>query len=192
MIDPTRTYTVDDLYELARLPEYADMRLELSEGRLITMSPASIKHGKHANWLGYLITRHVDEHDLGEVAAAETGYILYKNPDPKGKDIVRAPDVSFIATARIPIEGLPESGYFNGAPDLAVEVVSPGDDAAEIQTKIEEYLRYGVRMIVIAYPKPRTIVVHTTAGIKTLKGDEVLDGGAVLPGFAVTVNQIFK
>jgi len=84
------------------------------------------------------------------------------------------------------------NGFFPGAPDLAVEVVSPGDSADEVQTKIDEYLQYGTKLVIVAYEKRQTIVVHTPSGAKTFRGAEVVDGGAVLPGFAVKVSEIFK
>jgi Uma2 family endonuclease len=121
------------------------------------------------------------------VTAAETGYVLHRSDD--GKDTVRAPDVGFVSKARLPA-GLPK-GYIPFAPDLAVEVVSPNDKAAEIQTKIGEYLRYGVRLIWVLYPDNQSIVVHTKEGARTLTVDDTLDGGDVLPGFSLPVRDLF-
>lgn len=188
MVIGERFYTAEDLWELSHLPEYDGKHLELSEGMLIEMSPAGGKHGLVALRFGRYIGNHVEVNHLGETTAAETGYILYKNPD--SKDTVRAPDVGFISTARIPENGLPD-GYIPFAPDLAVEVVSPNDDAEEIHQKVNEYLKAGTRLVLVAYPKSQTIVVHTTEGSKTLEKDDLLDGGDVLPGFTLRVKTFF-
>lgn len=187
-----KLYSVEDLWELSHLPENADQRFELSEGRLVVMSPASWKHGGLALQLGRVVGDFVDEHHLGMTTAAETGFILYKNPDPNGKDTVRAPDVGFIAAARIPEGELPD-GYVPFAPDLAIEVISPGDGAEEVQKKVAEYLRYGTRAIWLFYPKTKTIGVYSAPDhFQTLSMGDTLDGGDVLPGFRLAVQDIFK
>lgn len=188
MVVRERYYTADDLWEISHDPANEGWRFELSEGILIEMSPAGAKHGKSALKLGRRIGNFVEDHKLGETTAAETGYILFKNPN--GKDIVRAPDVGFVAAARIPESGMPD-GYFPGAPDLAVEVISPNDEADEIQLKVTQYLKYGTRMVVLAYPKSQTVVVHTPTSTHTLDINDTLDGGAVLPGFTLPVRDIF-
>jgi len=183
-----RLYTVEDLWAMSHDPENDLRRFELSEGMLIEMTPAGVQHGKYALKFGRRMGNFVEEDHLGETTAAETGYILYKNP--KGKDTVRAPDVGFIAAARVPKGGLPD-GYFPGAPDLAVEVISPNDEADEIQFKVTQYLKYGTRMVVLVYPKSQTIVVHIPTGSTTLDIDDEFDGGDVLPGFKLAVRDIF-
>ena len=183
-----RLYTAEDLWVISHDPENDLRRFELSEGMLIEMSPASFKHGRDALKLGRLIGVFVDANHLGETTAAETGYILFKNP--VGKDTVRAPDVGFISAARIPKEGFPE-GYFPGAPDFAVEVISLTDQAEDVQLKVTEYLKYGTRLIWLVYRKSQTVVVHTVNGSQTFGINDVLDGGDVLPGFKVAVRDIF-
>lgn len=190
MVISERVYTVEDLWEMSHSPEYAGQRLELSEGRLIVMSPAGWKHGGLASRLDRVIGSHVDEHDLGMTTAAETGYILYKNPDPTGKNTVRAPDVGFVAKARIPAE-IPD-GYVPFAPDLAVEVVSPGDEADEVDQKVREYLKYGTRMVVLFYPKARTAAVFTPTRYTPIESDGIIDFSDVLPGFKLSLVDIFK
>jgi Uma2 family endonuclease len=186
--------TAEDLWELSHRPEYADLRLELSEGRLIVMSPAGWKHGGIASWLLRKVGDHVDENGLGMVTAAETGFILYKNPDPRGKDTVRAPDVGYIAAARVPgdLDDLPD-GFVPFAPDLAIEVVSPNDEKGEIEQKIAEYLRYGTRLVWVMYSARREVKVHAPGQkTKTLKIGDTLDGGDVLLGFKLPVREIFR
>lgn len=189
MVIRERFYTVDDLWELSHQIEYVDKRLELSEGMLIEMSPAGGKHGMLALRLGRLIGNYVEAHHLGETTAAETGYILGKRAD--GKDTVRAPDVGFISAARVPENGLPD-GYIPFAPDLAVEVVSPNDDAEDIHHKVNQFLKAGTRLVWVAYPKTQSVVVHTAQASHTLELDATLDGADVLPGFSLTVKAIFE
>jgi Uma2 family endonuclease len=187
-----RTYTADDLWALSHAPAYRDLRLELSEGRLLVMSPASYKHGKHISTLDRSIGNFVAEHDLGEVTGAETGFILYKNPDADGKDIVRAPDVGFVSRAMLARVPAPETGFYPAAPDLAVEVVSPNDDADDLHTKTRQYLRHGTKMVIAVYASTRSVVVHTPEGAATLEEADTLDGGAVLPGWRLRVGDIFR
>jgi Uma2 family endonuclease len=71
-------------------------------------------------------------------------------------------------------------------------VVSPGDDAGEIQQKVMEYLQYGTRMVWVFYPKSRSVAVHTPTGAQTIGMDGTLDGGDVLPGFRLAVREIFS
>ena len=116
----------------------------------------------------------------------ETGYILAANPDT-----VRGPDISFLAIAKIPNTGLP-AGYIQGAPDLAVEIVSPGDAASEIQNKVQDYLAYGVQLVWIVYPQQHLVIVYYPDGTsRTLRDTDMLMGEPVIPGFACLVGDIF-
>ncbi len=182
-----RLYTVEDLWELSHRPENADKRLQLIEGIIYEMPPTGGEHGGIALDIGSLIRVHVKANDLGYTTAAETGYILFKNPN--GKDTVVAPDVGFISKERLP-QGLPK-GYIPAAPDLAVEVVSPSDSADEIDQKVVLYLRYGTRLVWIWYPKTKTVIAHSASGIQRLDMSDTLDGGDVLPGFKLAVREIF-
>jgi Uma2 family endonuclease len=162
--------------------------LELVEGVLIEMTPAGGEHGGLASEALRLIANNVRERKLGYTTAAETGYILFKNPN--GKDTVRAPDVGFVAAHRLP-KGLPSS-YIPCAPDLAVEVVSPNDSAAEIHDKVSDYLRYGTRMVWVFYPTSKSGVAYTPDGAQVVDSDGTLDGGDVLPGFTLALKDIFE
>ena len=188
MVIREKFYSADDLWEMSHLPQYADRRLELIDGVIYDMPPAGEEHGADAgNFLGF-IWSHARANDLGRVTTAETGYILHTNPD--GKDVMLAPDVGFIAKARATAE--PSRKYVPFAPDLAVEVVSPNDKAEEIHLKINKYLQYGTKLVWVAYPETRTVVVHTLSGAHTLAENDILDGGDVLPDFKLRVGEIFS
>ena len=182
-----KLFTADDLWEISHLPENDGKRFELDEGMLIEMSPAGGKHGVIANALSGFIWSFVRQNKLGYVTAAETGYILFKNPH--GKDIVRAPDVGFVKAARLP-NGVPDK-YIPLAPDLAVEVVSPNDDAEELEKKISEYLTYGTQMVWVFYPSLKRAVVHTSAGSRPLDINGTIAGGDMLPDFTISLKEIF-
>lgn len=180
--------SAEAFWEIIHLPENEGRKLELVEGVVIEMAGGgSGKHGEVAGNAFGLIWNFVREHNLGRVTAAETCYTLHKNPH--GKDIVRCPDVGFVRRERAP-QPLP-AGFVPFAPDLAVEVVSPGNEASAMHNKVLDYLRYGTTLIWIIYPDSQTLVVHTASGARTLMPEDTLDGADVLPGFTLPVSAIF-
>lgn len=171
--------------ELLRLPDDG-RRYELIKGELKVMTPASPRHGRIANMATFLLTRHVRQHDLGVVYAAETGFKLREDPDT-----VRAADAAFVAKARIPPEGEPE-GYWAIAPDLVVEVISPSDSAPAVQSKVADWLAAGCRMVWLVYPSTQTVTEYRSwQKVQVLTADQTLEGNDVLPGFACLVRELF-
>ncbi len=150
------------------------------------MSPAGSIHGTLALRLGAAIQVFAEGNDLGYTFAAETGFLLETSPDT-----VRAPDASFVRTERLPAGGLPQA-YFPGAPDLAVEVVSPNDRASDVQEKVQDWLRHGTLLVWVVEPASQTVIVYRADGSATVlqKGD-VVDGEDVLPGFSYSLNRLF-
>jgi Uma2 family endonuclease len=181
-LNPTELMTARELWEMP-----ADgFRYELVKGELRRMSPAGSEHGAFIMNLAAPLKIFVDEHNLGIVLAAETGFRLTDAPDS-----VRAPDISFVRRERIPPEGIPK-GYFQGAPDLAVEVVSPSDKLYEIDEKVDEFLAAGTLLVCVAYPKRRTVTVHRPdAAPQILTVDDTLDLSDVVPDFRFPVGKIF-
>lgn len=190
-----QTYTADDLLALSQQPEYDHLRLDLIDGVLHMMSPASWKHGELAWYLALKLGLHVLEHHLGTITAAETGYILHKGDAPGEKDTVLAPDVGFVAADRLPAQ-LPEK-FVPFAPDLAAEIVSPGDTADEVDTKVTTYLRYGTRLVWVIYPSKRAVRVYrlgsppTESRFRVLTIADTIDGEDVVPGFVLPVRDLF-
>lgn len=171
--------------DLERLPNDG-FRYELVDGEVRKMTPASNEHGKIAMRVAWRLAQHVETHGLGSVYAAETGFRLASDPDT-----VRAPDVAFVSQARLDAVGT-VAGYWPGAPDLAVEVVSPGDRYAEVAEKVAAWLAAGTQMVVVVEPPQRTVVVHRADGVtRTLREGDVLEGGAVVPGWRVPVAELF-
>jgi len=144
-------------------------------------------HGEVGSNVGGFVWIHARENRLGRVTNAETCYVLYKNPH--GKDIVRCPDVGFISLERAP-QPL-GAGYVPFAPDLAIEIISPSNQADEIQNKVLDYLRYGTRLVWVVYPESQTVNVYTPSSSQILTTEDTLNGGEVLPGFSLAVKEIF-
>jgi Uma2 family endonuclease len=136
-----------------------------------------------ANLLGEM-TPHVHRHRLGICAAAESGVLLRRRPDT-----VRAPDVWFVRSERVP-ETLKHE-FFPGSPNLAVEVLSPSDRFDDDVTKARDYLAAGSRLVRVFDPQGRSVAVFLPDGSAHLLGDEdVIDGRGVLPGFRVTLQEL--
>ncbi len=161
-------------------------RYELIRGELRRMPPAGMRHGQIASRLNQHLAAYVETHNLGVVFTAEAGFRLTQHPDT-----VRASDVAFIARGRIPAEGVP-TGYWPGAPDLAVEVVSPSDRFDDVIEKVVEYLAAGTRLVWVIQPRTHTVTVYRASGeVRLLRGHEELSGEDVLPGFTCPVSALF-
>jgi len=173
--------TADDLL---RMP--SDQRCELIEGELIPMAPAGFDHGAIITNLSLLLAMHVKKHQLGIVTGAETGFHLRRNPDT-----VRGADIAFVKASRVP-QGARPTGYFPGAPDLAVEVVSPSDTVKEVEDKVDDYLQAGAALVWIVNPRRRTVTIHRRDLPPTmLREIDTLGGDDVVPGFSCSVAEIF-
>jgi Uma2 family endonuclease len=182
MSDTARLVTAE---ELEKFPD-DDYRYELVEGRIIRMSPVGFLHGGVTAGLLAMLVQHAKAHNLGLVAT-EVGFKLATNPDT-----VRAPDISFVRRERLPATGLPK-GFWHGPPDLAVETLSPDDRPSEIRAKVEEYLTYGVTLVLVIDPDARTVAAHRRlAAPVMLTEDDELDLNDVVPGFNCRVREIFE
>jgi Uma2 family endonuclease len=182
MAQSRRAITADELFSM---PDDG-YKYELVSGKLLKVTPAGSLHGVVGMRLGSAIQTHVDSHRLGVVFAADTGFKLASNPDT-----VRAPDVSYVARERIPRGGIPKA-YWPGAPDLAVEVLSPTDVRPEIDRKIDDYLQSGVREVWFVEPSLRRISIHRPNARPQVLGEtDTLDGGSVLPGFRYPLSRLF-
>ena len=160
-------------------------RYELSRGELVPMTPIGIQHGAVVGNLHLLLGTFVKKNRLGLVGP-EIGFRLTRDPDT-----VRAPDLAFIAKARLPQQGIPKK-FAEFPPDLAVEVLSPEDQASEIAKKVEEYLSAGVPLIWIVDPATQTVTVYRSLpDVKVLTAEQELDGEPVLPGFRAKIEEIF-
>lgn len=132
------------------------------------------------------LDRYVREQGIGTVFAAETGFKISSNPDT-----VRAPDIAFIRRERIEEVGAVE-GYWPGAPDLAVEVVSPNDSYTGVEEKVSAWLEAGTRTVVVVEPRTKTVTVrYSRTEIRVFTEGDVLDVGEVVPGWTMPVSDVF-
>jgi Uma2 family endonuclease len=179
------TMTLVTAEELMRMPDDG-YRYELIKGEVLRMPPTGGEHGVTTMKLGTRLARYVEEKGLGVVFAAETGFKIATDPDT-----VRAPDAAFVRRERVPPEGVPK-GYWPGAPDLAVEVVSPHDAYTEVEEKVFEWIDAGAQMVIVVNPRRRTVTVYRSREQITVLGEgSTLGGGDVLPGFSCQVSELF-
>lgn len=181
----TQTLQRSTASELFEMPDDG-FRYELVKGELRKMSPSGWKHGVVVVNITLLLGQYVKDKKLGVCCGAETGFKIASDPDT-----VRAPDLSFVSRERIP-EGDVPIGFWPGAPDLAVEVLSPGDTRREVEEKVADWLEAGARAVWVINPKQRGVTVYgsTTDVTRLSEGDE-LGGGDVVPGFRCQVSEIF-
>jgi Uma2 family endonuclease len=160
------------------------LRHELVAGELKTMAAAGARHGIVTNRIAYLLTRHVMESGLGSVFAAETGFILARDPDT-----VRAPDVAFVSRDRL----ADTRDFFPGPPDLAVEVTSPSDRFSEVQEKAFSWLRAGCRLVLVADPASAMVTAYRSpTDIRASSGEEVVDCDDVVRGWRERAAAFFE
>ena len=177
----TKALTAEELLDL----NVPNKLTELVRGALVVREPPGFRHGMVALEIGRLIANHVREHHLGIVVAAETGFKLFSNPDT-----VRAADAAYINREHAPDP--PPPGYLAIAPDLVVEVVSPGDRAGEIQAKVSDWLSAGSRLVWVIDPgRQRAIIYREDGSVDLLANQDVLAGEDVLPGFTCSLDTVW-
>jgi Uma2 family endonuclease len=160
-------------------------RCELVRGELVMNSPAGAQHGRVVARITIRLGAFVEERGLGELYGAETGFLIARDPDT-----VRAPDVAFVCTERARLE--PRKGYFEVAPDLAVEVLSPDDRAGEVLAKVYAWLDAGCRAVWVVDPESRTVTAYRSrTQITALGPSDQLTGEDVVPGFSIPVADVF-
>jgi Uma2 family endonuclease len=177
----THPLTADDLFRMS----HDGVRRELVRGEAREMAPAGGEHGwTSGNIYGHLYTYNRKK-KLGFLFAAETGFVIERNPDT-----VRAPDCAFVRVDRL-TRPLPKK-YVPLAPDLAVETVSPADRAGEVREKVTMWLQSGVRLVWVLDPAKRTVTVHHSGcQPRMLREGDFLEGEDVVPGFRVAVRDLW-
>jgi Uma2 family endonuclease len=176
--------------KLVTAEEFAAMRddgtlHDLVRGVVIEVSRPKPLHSILQARLARFIDAFVDERKLG-IVTTEGGYVLARNPDT-----VRGPDVAFLSKKRLPDPDLNE--YIPIGPDLAVEIVSPGDTATEVLDKVALYFGAGTHIVWVIYPDKRQVYVYTSPkAVQILTQEDVLDGGEILPGFKLAVSEALR
>ena len=173
--------TVDDVLRLASQGE----RYELVDGELVAMAPTGFEHGDIEWQVGFVLGTYVREQQLGKVVVGE---VLFQLGTSGG--LGRAADVAFVRQERLPSHN-DRAGVFHGAPDLAVEVVSPSESAESIQHKILDWLEHGTQIVVVVYPTTRRIALWNRMGGSLFHDEEELSLAPVLPGFRCRASDLF-
>lgn len=175
--------TAEDLQS----PELRHKHTELVRGHLVVREPAGARHGVIAMRIGHRLAQFVESTGTrGMVVAAETGFKLFSNPDT-----VRAADAAFVR-----VESVAQSvpiGFFDRAPELAVEVLSPGDLASDVLAKVSDWLAAGSQLVWVIDGERRVARVYRPDGSESIVSDEQSLGGEnVLPGFTCTVADLVQ
>ncbi|HEY3999328.1 MAG TPA: Uma2 family endonuclease [Candidatus Xenobia bacterium] len=175
-------YTIEDLERLRLVEEY-----ELDRGVLVPVSQGKPVHGRVVGQIfGELFVFLKTRPDLGCLYAADTGFILERQPDT-----LRGADVAFVRHDRL--VGVSEDEWMEGSPDLAVEVLSGGDRPGQVKKKVRQYLASGSRLVWVLEPRRQRIHIYRPDGIvQVLRGGDTLDGDNVLPGFRLAVADVFR
>jgi Uma2 family endonuclease len=166
--------------ELLQLPSDG-WRYELVGGELRKMSPSGARHGRVAAEIVGSLVAHMKRQRTGAIYSSETGFRISRQPDT-----VRAPDAAFVRSDRV----TDVAGFFEGPPDAAFDVVSPGDTYTEIEEKTLQWLRAGVRVVVVVDPKTKTARVHRADSATNV--EDVIEIDDVIPGWRLSLAELFE
>jgi Uma2 family endonuclease len=172
-------------HDFWQLPQNGTRR-ELVRGEVMETMPPGGQHGGIAVTLAMML-RLWTQRSGGGYVGVEAGYLLARDPDT-----VRGPDVSYVRADRIPASGIPE-GFWNLAPDLAVEVVSPNETAEEVREKVRDFLSAGTPLVWTVYPRTEEVIVNTPDGFaRTYAQGETIAFPELLPQFTCNVAELFE
>jgi len=179
MVTIAQTITAQQFFEMP-----GQDRFELVQGELAPMSPPGFDHGCIVLDVAAALREFVQSRKLGLVAV-EAGFCVARDPDT-----VRSPDVAFVRAERIPPGGV--RAFFQGAPDLAVEVISPSDRASEVISKARDWLQSGCIAVWVIDPETKTATVYSR-GPQTLflAAGDTLACEELLPGFCLPISRVF-
>jgi len=180
------TQTTLTVEQYLRLPEQEGVIRELDEGRIVDVAPTNLKHAILVARIAHLLLRHVEETGRRHWVAEGSGFGL-------GAATVRIPDVFVLRKdTAVTMEGA-AYGVLKGAPELAVEVVSPGEKAAELERKIHQYLGAGTPSVWVVYPESKHVMVYRRNGDRQeFHAGDQLNEPEVLPGLTIEIDEIFS
>jgi Uma2 family endonuclease len=170
--------------ELLRRPEFGPC--ELIDGRIVPIAPTGDEHGDVESELGMRLRLYGKQSKQGRALVGEVGIYIRRNPDT-----VRAADIIFISTER---DARPRSkGYFEVAPELVVEILSPDNRPGLLREKLIDYFFAGVVLVWVVDPALRRVYAYRSlSAVQELKEGQVLADEKLLPGFSVPVSDLFS
>jgi Uma2 family endonuclease len=182
------TVTSPELAEIELPVVEPDEDYEVVDGRIVEEPPLGVYEIRMANRLARSIILFDPPGELGE-AVIEVLFILKSSPMLR-----RRPDLAFVSQERWPAaRPMDREAAWDVIPDLAVEITSPTDLIDDLMDKIEEYFAAGVRLVWVIYPKQRKLYAYQSpTSVRILREGDELDGGAVLPGFRVSLTSLFE
>ena len=161
-------------------------RYEIVDGELVDMGNSGMEHGDMGSFLGGSLALYVRKNKLGSVCDSSTAFSLKTGNK-------RSPDISFVSRERLQGLSRPPRGFFQGAPDLAIEILSPGNTVEEMHDKIVEYFENGARLVWVIHPDERYVLVYREpVPDRLLKVTDQLDGEEVVPGFSIAIADLFE
>lgn len=161
-------------------------RYELVDGEPIDIGNSGMEHGGIGSFLGGLLALYVRQQKLGIVCDSSTAFTLKSGNK-------RSPDVSFVQKERLKGLKRPPRGFFQGSPDLAIEILSPNNTVEEIHSKIVEYFENETRLVWVIHPDERYVLVyHAPEPDGFLRADDSLEGESVVPGFSMAIADLFE
>jgi Uma2 family endonuclease len=176
---PPRRYTIRDLEDF---PDDGKLR-ELVDGQIVEWDVPTFQHGLLEAALVEHIRRFVRERRLGIVVSGETMVrILGSEYHARGADL------AFYRRGRFPKDI--DAAATLTAPDFVVEILSPADRAGMVEAKVADWLRTGVRLLWYVNPETGNTMVHTRDGVRRVAAMEPLDGGDVLPGLQLRMQDL--
>lgn len=181
MLTQQKEVTKEEFYRFVALPENRDRNFEFIAGEIVEVVSNNESSEAAARLMAYF-GGHVLTHKLGRITGADGGYVI------NGEDYI--PDAAFMSFKRQPIR--PNKVAYNPvAPDLAIEVLSLGNSAKEIATKIVNYMAAGTVLWLVDLETETIDVWIPSQPVKRLRIGDILDGGDVLPGFTLPVSELF-
>jgi len=177
----TKLITGEELAAMGNLS-----RCELIEGRIVPMSPTGDEHGGIEIKIGGRLDVFATTHNLGKVRVGEVGIYIRRKPDT-----VRGADALFISNERYAQKK--SASFLDVAPELVVEILSPGDSWSEVTQKLREYFAIGVNLVWVVDPRARMVYAYRSmTEVREFTEDDDLPGDEILPGFSVKVAELFE
>jgi Uma2 family endonuclease len=185
-MEPRQDYnvsiTAEDLPDL----DLGDAPFDLVRGNVVREPMSGVRHGVIVARLTARLDACLHLSGGGHLLAGDAGFILSRNPDT-----VRGPDIAFIRHDRL-THAMSETGLFEGAPDLAIEVLSPSDRPSRIKAKVSDYLEAGALEVWLVDPQEQQVTVCTQGSGQRLDAADTLTCESLLPGFALLVGRLFR